>query len=122
MNHALPDEVRYRLLQYLHEHPNSSQRELAQALHVSLGKVNYCLRALIEKGWLKMRNFRKSKNKLSYAYILTPRGIEAKVSITASFLRRKIAEYETLSAEIERLRREVADNNPSDELPEIRNL
>lgn len=118
----LTDEVRYRLLRYLDEHPNSSQRELARELDVSLGKVNYCLRALIKKGWLKMRNFRRSRHKLTYAYMLTPKGIEAKVTITASFLRRKIAEYETLFAEIERLRREVAENNPADEQPEAPTL
>jgi EPS-associated MarR family transcriptional regulator len=109
MNHPITDEVRYRLLRYLDEHPHASQRELARELGVSVGKVNYCLRALIEKGWVKMRNFRKSRNKLTtYAYILTPKGIEEKASVTSAFLRRKVAEYEMLSAEIERLSRELA--------------
>jgi EPS-associated MarR family transcriptional regulator len=120
VNHTLSDEVRYRLLQYLHEHPNSSQRDLARALEVSLGKVNYCLRALIKKGLLKMQNFRRSRNKLAYAYLLTPKGIEAKVTVTASFLRRKVLEYEALSAEIERLRREVAADSPADEPSDAR--
>jgi MarR family transcriptional regulator, temperature-dependent positive regulator of motility len=108
MIHPITDEVRYRILRYLDEHPQASQRELARELGVSLGKVNYCLRAFIERGWVKMRNFRKSSRKLSYTYILTPKGIEQKVSTTSAFLRRKIAEYEMLSVEIERLSRELA--------------
>lgn len=117
MNHPVTDEVRYRLLRYLEEHPHASQRELARELGVSVGKLNYCLRALIEKGWVKMRNFRKSTNKLAYAYYLTPKGLEEKVSVTSAFLRRKIAEYETLSAEIERLNRELAESDPAAEEP-----
>src|SRR5258706_293999 len=70
---AVTDEIRYQLLRYLEENPEASQRELARHLGVSVGKVNYCLRALIEKGWLKMRNFRNSKNKLAYAYAVTPK-------------------------------------------------
>jgi MarR family transcriptional regulator, temperature-dependent positive regulator of motility len=108
MTHPITEEVRYRLLRYLDEHPHASQRELARELGVSVGKVNYCLRALIERGWVKMRNFRRSKSKLTYAYILTPKGLEEKVTVTSTFLRRKIAEYEMLSAEIERLSREIA--------------
>ena len=78
--HLVTDEVRYRLLRYLEEHPQASQRELALHLGVSVGKINYCLRALIEKGLVKMRNFRGSEKKLPYAYILTPKGIDEKVS------------------------------------------
>ena len=74
---------------------------------VSLGKINYCVNALIEKGWVKARNFRNSNNKLAYAYLLTPRGIEHKAVITLHFLRRKVAEYESLQQEIAQLRREV---------------
>ena len=113
MSHAITDEVRFRLLRYLDDHPQASQRELARELGVSVGKVNYCLRALIQKGWVKMQNFRKSGNKMAYTYILTPKGIEEKVSVTSSFLRRKIAEYEELSAEIERLGRELAPEQTS---------
>ena len=108
MPHQISDEIRYLVLRYLEEHPEASQRELARHLGVSVGKVNYCLRALAEKGWLKMRNFRDSRNKLSYTYILTPSGMAEKVNVTYAFLRRKIAEYDVLSAEIERLSREVA--------------
>jgi len=111
---AISDEIRYRLLSHLSEHPEASQRELAKLLGVSVGKVNYCLCALIEKGLLKMRNFHHSHKKLSYAYILTPKGIEEKVSVTYRFLRRKIAEYEVLTAEIDRLSREIAESGVSD--------
>ena len=114
MFHTVPDEVRYKLLHYLEQHPEASQRELARHLDISIGKVNYCLRALIEKGWLKMRNFRNSNNKMSYAYHLTPKGLEEKVNVTAAFLRRKMAEYDALSEEIERLTREVAASGVSD--------
>ena len=107
---VVTDEIRYQLLCYLQDQPEASQRELARHLGISVGKVNYCLRALIEKGWLKMRNFRNSKNKLSYAYAVTPKGIEEKVNVTASFLRRKMAEYDVISAEIERLSRELAES------------
>lgn len=113
MTHPITDEVRYRILRGIDEHPEITQRELARELGVSVGKVNYCLRALIVKGWVKMRTFRKSKDKLrNYGYILTPKGIEEKISVTSSFLRRKIVEYEALSAEIERLSREVAAEEP----------
>jgi len=100
-------EAHYRLLRLLDASPRLTQRELAREMGVSLGKVNYCVNALIEKGWVKARNFRNSNNKLAYAYLLTPRGIEQKAAITVHFLRRKVAEYESLKKEIARLRREV---------------
>lgn len=103
----ISDEVRYRLLTYLHEHPEATQREIAQELGVSIGKVNYCIRALVEKGWVKMRNFRNARKKIGYMYLLTPRGIEEKVGATARFLRRKLREYNALSKEIERLTLEL---------------
>ena len=86
-----------------------SQRDLARELGASLGKVNYCLNALIDKGLVKVRNFRNSRNKLGYAYLLTPRGIDSKATIAVHFLQRKMAEYETLKVEIEQLQREVAE-------------
>lgn len=107
MPHTLTHEVRYRLLKYLDEHPEATQRELARELGVSVGKVNYCLKALMEKGWIKARNFRNSNHKSAYLYVLTPKGIEEKVSVTTSFLRRKIAEYDVLRQEIDRLNAEV---------------
>jgi EPS-associated MarR family transcriptional regulator len=105
--HPISDEIRYRLLGYLADHPDASQRTLAHVLGISLGKVNYCLRALIEKGLVKARNFRNSDNKIAYAYVLTSKGIEEKVNVTYDFLRRKIAEHDALALEIERLSEEV---------------
>ncbi len=104
----LTDETRYRILTLLAARPEASQRDLARELNVSVGKINYCLRALVEKGLLKINNFRRAKNKLSYAYVLTPKGIEEKVEVTYRFLRRKIEEHDALSQEIEKLRSEVA--------------
>jgi EPS-associated MarR family transcriptional regulator len=103
----LTHEVRYGLLKYLDAHPEATQRELARELGVSVGKVNYCLKALVEKGWVKARNFRNSNHKSAYLYVLTTKGIEEKVSVTASFLRRKIDEYDILKLEIDRLAAEV---------------
>ena len=104
----LNDDTHYRLLRLLTEHPNHSQRELASELGLSLGKTNYCLRALIERGWVKVANFRNSNNKLAYAYALTPSGVGAKFKATAEFLRRKQIEYARLECEIAELRREFA--------------
>jgi EPS-associated MarR family transcriptional regulator len=103
-------ETHLRLLRYLEAHPQVSQRELAEHLGVSLGKANYCLKALIEKGLVKARNFSNSQNKRAYLYILTPQGMEAKARIAARFLQRKVDEYEALKSEIELLRREVGDD------------
>jgi EPS-associated MarR family transcriptional regulator len=104
---VLDEETRFRLLRLLQANPELSQRQLAETLGMSVGKVNYCLRALLEKGLLKMRNFRDNQNKLAYAYYLTPKGAEAKVRATAQFLQRKIREYEEIRQEIEELKREV---------------
>jgi len=106
---SLTQDIRYRLLKYLAEHPDATQRELARELGISLGKANYCLKALMAKGWVKVRNFRNSNKKAAYLYILTPKGIEEKVNVTSSFLRRKIAEYDLLSKEIDRLTEEVKE-------------
>ena len=103
----MEDDVRLLLLRQLTEHPDLSQREIAQRLGLSLGKTNYCLRALIDKGWVKMNNFRNSQNKLAYAYVLTPAGMRAKATVTAAFLRRKQEEYARLEQEIAELRAEV---------------
>jgi EPS-associated MarR family transcriptional regulator len=106
---VLSDEYRYKILKLLEKDPALSQRELANALGVSLGKVNFCIRALMEKGLLKARNFRNSKNKTAYMYYLTPTGFEEKARVTVRWLRRKMDEYETLTEEIERLRSEVVE-------------
>jgi EPS-associated MarR family transcriptional regulator len=104
---VLDEETRFRLLRLLQANPELSQRQLAEELGVSLGKVNYCLRALLGKGLVKMRNFRDNQNKLAYAYYLTPKGAEAKVRATAQFLKRKMREYQEIEQEIEQLKREV---------------
>jgi EPS-associated MarR family transcriptional regulator len=104
------EEAHFKLLRLIESSPNLTQRQVARELGMSLGKVNYCLNALIEKGWIKARNFRNNKNKLSYAYLLTPRGIEQKAVITLHFLRRKVDEYENLKKEIRDLRREIDQN------------
>src|SRR3989338_3537 len=101
------DTTSYSLLKALENNPNFSQRDLAKLLGISLGKVNYCLNALVKKGCLKVNNFRNSSNKLAYAYLLTPRGVEEKARITVYFLKHKMHEYEQLRAEIEELKREA---------------
>jgi EPS-associated MarR family transcriptional regulator len=103
----LSDKLKYQLLSALEQNPRASQRELAAEIGVSLGRTNYCLRALIDKGWVKAKNFKNSKNKAAYIYNLTPAGIAEKASVTRNFLARKQAEYKELEYEIERLRQEV---------------
>lgn len=106
------DDLQYRLLRLLEANPSATQRELSRELGISLGKANYCLRALINKGWVKVNSFKSNKNKLAYMYLLTPNGIDEKARITARFLKRKIQEYQELELEIERLRKEVAQTEP----------
>lgn len=113
MSPSVSEEIRYRLLRHLEEHPDASQRDLAEHLGVSVGKINYCLRALIIKGWIKVRNFRNTKRKSAYLYVLTPNGIEERVRVTSAFLRRKVTEYDMLSREIERLKSEVSAMRPA---------
>ncbi|HYD57332.1 MAG TPA: MarR family EPS-associated transcriptional regulator [Burkholderiales bacterium] len=103
----LDEETRFRLLRLLQDHPELSQRQLALELGISVGKVNYSMRALLERGLVKVRNFRDSQNKLAYAYYLTPKGAEERVRATAQFLKRKMKEYEQIRDEIEELKREV---------------
>jgi EPS-associated MarR family transcriptional regulator len=103
----LTDEIRYKLMRLLDANPGMSQRDVARELGISLGKVNYCLQALIQRGWIKVTNFTNSQNKAAYMYLLTPRGIEEKASLTVHFLQAKMQEYELLRDEIKRLRREV---------------
>jgi EPS-associated MarR family transcriptional regulator len=101
------DETRYQLIRLIEANPNISQREMADRLGISLGKVNYCLKALINVGWVKAGNFVRSGNKMRYAYVLTPAGLHEKAKITARFLQKKLAEYESLKAEIARLKSEL---------------
>jgi EPS-associated MarR family transcriptional regulator len=106
----MPEYTHYKVLKILEQNPQVSQRELANELGVSLGKANYCLKALIEKGLVKANNFKNSSNKLAYFYVLTPSGIEAKAKISMQFLQRKMEEYEALGAEIEQLKREQGEH------------
>ena len=101
------------MLTYLGNRPHATQRELARDLGISLGKVNYCLKALVERGLLKVRNFNNSRNKTAYAYILTPKGLEEKINVTSAFLRHKLAEFDIIADEIKRLSAEVAASRES---------
>jgi len=101
------EDARYKILKTLEANPDLSQRQLAEELGVSLGKVNYCLQALIAKGLIKAKNFSQSENKRRYLYVLTPAGIEKKAALTKRFLRRKMAEYEALRIEIEEIQKEM---------------
>ncbi len=100
-------ETHLKVLRHIEANPEITQRELAQELGVSLGKVNYCLKGLIQKGWIKANNFKNNKNKAAYAYLLTPKGIEQKAQITVQYLKRKMQEYEALKKEIAQLKNEV---------------
>ena len=101
------EEIQFEVLRRLHQTPQVSQRALAKDLGVGLGTINFCFQALVEKGLLKMQNFSQSENKLRYAYLLTPAGVAAKSKLTAEFLKRKVAEYEALQAEIDVLKAEL---------------
>jgi len=103
----LDETTHYSLLKTLEETPGLSQRDLAKRLGVSLGKINFCLNALVDKGSVKISNFRNSNNKLSYAYLLTPSGVEQKAKMTIEFLQYKVREYELLRKEIEELQHEA---------------
>jgi len=111
---ALHEESHLKVLRLLEANPGLSQRDLADELGVSLGKTNYCVKALLDKGLLKIQNFRNSQNKRAYAYLLTPAGIAAKAELTTRFLKYKVTEYENLHKEIETLRRELeqAEKDP----------
>ena len=109
------EEIQFEVLRRLHQTPQVSQRALAKDLGVGLGTINFCFQALVEKGLVKMQNFSQSKNKLRYAYLLTPAGMAEKSKLTAEFLKRKVAEYETLQAEIESLKAEMNSSKGSSE-------
>jgi EPS-associated MarR family transcriptional regulator len=107
----MEDALRYQLLKILADSPAISQRQLAKKLGLSLGKTNYCLHALIDKGLIKAERFRQSSHKSGYVYVLTPQGIEAKARVTYRFLKKKMQEYESLKQEIAQLQQEVDRNN-----------
>ena len=102
-------DMRYRVLAILEANPAITQRALAVTLGVSLGRVNYGLRSLVEKGLIKVNNFKQSETKLTYAYLLTPKGVMEKSALTKAFLARKMQEFDALKAEIEALQAEVGD-------------
>lgn len=111
------EDTHFRIMRILQENPDLTQRELARKLGMSLGGLNYCLNALIEKGLVKMQSFSNSKNKFKYVYLLTPNGIAEKMALTSRFLTRKMREYEDLKAEIEALQKEASLNNQSQKDP-----
>ena len=104
----IQEDTNYRVMRLLEENPDLTQRELAEKLGVSVGGLNYCLKALTEKGLVKMQNFANSKNKFGYVYVLTPRGIAEKAKLTGNFLKRKMEEYEALKTEIAALTQELS--------------
>lgn len=109
------DEVHFRVMRLIQENSQLTQRDLARQLGISLGKANYCLKALVEKGFVKAENFQRSDHKLAYAYLLTPAGIEEKARVTVAFLRWKMQEFESLKAEIESLKTmadEIGEDRP----------
>ena len=103
----MTEDTHYKVFKLLEANPEISQRELAAALGVSLGKANYCIRAMIDKGLVKANNFKNSASKRAYVYVLTPRGLEEKARISVGFLKRKLQEYDALKLEIEHLKREM---------------
>ncbi len=105
----IQEDTYFRVMHILQENPDLTQRELAEQLGVSVGGLNYCLKALMEKGLVKMQNFNQSKNKFGYVYLLTPKGMTEKTALTHRFLKRKKEEYEALKVEIEALKSEVVD-------------
>lgn len=106
----MDDEIRYRLLRHIEQNPEQSQRELAKAMGISLGKTNFCVKALVDVGMVKVVNFAKSKSKLNYAYVLTPMGLAEKAAVTIRFLKTKQKQYEELEKEINDLIKETSRN------------
>jgi len=112
-NPDLKLHIQLQLLQLLAENPNMSQRDLSRKMGVALGRVNYCLSGLKEKGFIKLENFKGAKKRIRYAYVLTPTGFEEKLRLTVRFLKRRIKEYEEIKTQIQDLSREVAKTDPT---------
>lgn len=110
-----PDDLDYALLSQIAAQQNASQRDFATNLGVSVGKLNYCLRAAVDRGWVKVNNFRRSDNKWGYAYLLTPSGVSAKLGLAKAFLERKELEFEHLQSQITALRQEVQSSQAKNE-------
>ncbi|HKL81470.1 MAG TPA: MarR family EPS-associated transcriptional regulator [Desulfobacter sp.] len=113
--YIMQESIRYHILKQIQDNPEITQRELARVAGVSLGKINYCLRALADKGLIKAERFRQNPHKGRYLYALTPKGLEEKTRVTSRFLRKKLQEYDALKEEIERLREETG-KDPESEL------
>jgi EPS-associated MarR family transcriptional regulator len=113
----LQEDTYFRVLRILQDRPDVTQREIAQLLGVSTSGLNYCLNALIDKGWVKVHNFSESKNKFGYVYLLTPSGMAEKAALTGRFLQRKLLEYEAMRAEIESLRCDCGEVDAVSEVP-----
>ncbi len=111
---SLEQEIRYRLLKILSQKSSLSQREMANQMGVSLGKVNFCLSELAKKGLINVNRFKSARNKIPYTYILTPRGLEEKAGLTVRFLKVKIAEYEEIKRQIRELAREIETEELTD--------
>ena len=107
IEHMKNSNEHFELLRKIEKNPNYSQRELADELGVSLGKLNYCLKALKEKGLIKIKNFTKNPNKLNYIYVITPKGISEKAKLTLNFMKRKMKEYDELKKELEKSKSNV---------------
>lgn len=114
MTGRLSEDDRFRLMRCLEARPDISQRALSRELGMSLGRVNYCLNALAEKGMVKIRNFHVADRKMRYAYVLTPQGLAEKARLTRGFLARKLVEYEALLAEIEAVRAELGETREAE--------
>lgn len=113
------DDILFWTLKVLQENPGVSQRTLAKEVGINVSTINFCLKALVEKGWIKMGNFSKNPDKLSYAYLLTPTGVAEKAVLTKRFLQRKMAEYEKLRGEIEALQLEADQSSPAEQAKSI---
>ncbi|NVJ91906.1 MAG: MarR family EPS-associated transcriptional regulator [Methylocystaceae bacterium] len=111
MSRTSNEDTRYRIMRLIEEYPEITQRELADKLGVSAGGVNYCLKALVDKGLVKAKNFKNSNNKAGYLYLLTPAGLTEKTFLTRRFLARKLEEYEALRDEVESLQAEIAEED-----------
>ena len=113
----LQEDTNFRLLRMLQANPDLTQREIAQQLGISTSGLNYCLKALIDKGLVKVHNFSQSKNKFGYIYVITPQGLAEKAQLTSRFLKRKLAEYDALQAEIAALQAEAVSAKPAAKTP-----
>lgn len=116
----LQEDTYFRVLRMLQDNPDMTQREIAEKLGISTSGLNYCLKALIDKGWIKVQNFSQSKNKFGYIYVLTPQGIAEKALLASRFLKRKMTEYEQLQSEIEALKVEMS--GPSGDIQKVQKV